>query len=123
MTLVADLGDGAAGRGLVGGQQVEDDTSILLDGAQALDVDLLAAQLFLEVARLPLVRGTTMVKSYACMTALLFRAPSLSGAHDPTVRLLSHEMQPVPTQHNRQATHIGRDVTFGPVADVTRLCS
>src|ERR1019366_904479 len=46
--LVADLGDGEAGSGLVRSQQVEDDAPVFLDGAEPLDIDLLATQLLRE---------------------------------------------------------------------------
>src|ERR1039457_7238315 len=49
--LVADLGDGDSCCSLVRGQQVEDDTPVLLDCAQALDIDLRAAQLLGESRR------------------------------------------------------------------------
>src|ERR1022692_230402 len=60
-----------------------------------------------SVARLPLLCGTTMVKSYACMTGLLSRAPSVSAGPTSTVRVLSHETQPMRTAHCRRATHTG----------------
>src|ERR1700674_2369521 len=60
-------------------------------------------------ARLPLLCGTTIVKSYACMTRLLCRAPSISAGPQPTVRALSHDMQPLRSTQWRRTTHTGRN--------------
>ena len=83
---IADLGDGAGGRGPIRGQQVEHATSVLLNGDQALDVDLLPTHLLGQIGKAALcVRSgdSEVVCTHHCPPVLELRVSQLTSASGP----------------------------------------